>query len=43
LWRDTSEVLVVSSGEVHKGLCSGPMKRQHGGKEGGQWKIFLKE
>lgn len=40
-WRDTSEVLVVTFGEVLKGQRSGPMKRQYWGKEGGQWKIFF--
>lgn len=39
-WRDTSEVLIVTFGEVLKGRRSGPMKRQYWGKEGGQWKIF---
>lgn len=39
-WRDTSEVLIVTFGEVLKGQVSGPMKRQYWGKEGGQWKIF---
>lgn len=40
-WRDTSEVLIVTFGEVLKGQRSGPMKRQYWGKEGGQWKIFF--
>lgn len=40
-WRDTSEVLVVTFGEVLKGQRTGPMKRQYWGKEGGQWKIFF--
>jgi murein L,D-transpeptidase YafK len=40
-WRDTSEVLIVTFGEVLKGQVSGPMKRQYWGKEGGQWKIFF--
>jgi murein L,D-transpeptidase YafK len=40
-WRDTSEVLIVTFGEVRKGQRSGPMKRQYWGKEGGQWKIFF--
>jgi murein L,D-transpeptidase YafK len=40
-WRDTSEVLVVTFGEVLRGQRTGPMKRQYWGKEGGQWKIFF--
>jgi murein L,D-transpeptidase YafK len=40
-WRDASEVLVVTFGEVLKGQRTGPMKRQYWGKEGGQWKIFF--
>jgi murein L,D-transpeptidase YafK len=40
-WRDTSEVLIVTFGEVLQGQRSGPMKRQYWGKEGGQWKIFF--
>ncbi len=40
-WRDTSEVLIVTFGEVLKGELTGPMKRQYWGKEGGQWKIFF--
>lgn len=40
-WRDTSEVLIATFGEVLKGQRSGPMKRQYWGKEGGQWKIFF--
>jgi murein L,D-transpeptidase YafK len=40
-WRDTSEVLVVTFGEVLQGQLTGPMRRQYWGKEGGQWKIFF--
>jgi hypothetical protein len=40
-WRDRSEVLVVTFGEVPKGRLSGTVKRQYWGKEGGQWKIFF--
>ncbi len=40
-WRDTSEVLIVTFGEVLKGQRTGLMKRQYWGKEGGQWKIFF--
>jgi murein L,D-transpeptidase YafK len=40
-WRDSSEVLIVTFGEVLKGQLTGPMKRQYWGKEGGQWKIFF--
>ncbi|MBL0726322.1 L,D-transpeptidase family protein [Piscinibacter sp. HJYY11] len=40
-WRDSSEVLIITFGEVLRGQRSGPMKRQYWGKEGGQWKIFF--
>jgi len=40
-WRDTSEILIVTFGEVLRGQLTGPMKRQYWGKEGGQWKIFF--
>ena len=40
-WRDTSEVLIVTFGEVLKGQRTGPVKRQYWGKESGQWKIFF--
>jgi len=40
-WRDASEVLIVTFGEVLKGQRSGPVKRQYWGKESGQWKIFF--
>jgi L,D-peptidoglycan transpeptidase YkuD (ErfK/YbiS/YcfS/YnhG family) len=40
-WRDHSEILVVTFGEVRDGLRSGPVKRQYWGKEGGEWKIFF--
>ncbi|HET7792456.1 MAG TPA: L,D-transpeptidase family protein [Rhizobacter sp.] len=40
-WRDTSDVLVVTFGEVLHGQLTGPMRRQYWGKEGGQWKIFF--
>jgi murein L,D-transpeptidase YafK len=39
-WRDESEVLVVTFGEVSQGERRGRTKRQYWGKEGGQWKIF---
>ena len=42
-WLGTSEILIVTFGEVLKGQLTGTMKRQHWGKEGGQWKIFSKE
>jgi murein L,D-transpeptidase YafK len=39
-WRDQSEVLVVTFGEVLEGQRTGGVRRQYWGKEGGQWKIF---
>jgi len=40
-WRDTSNILIVTFGEVLKGQLTGLMKRQYRSKEGGQWKIFF--
>ena len=40
-WRDRSDILVVTFGEVPKGRRTGTVKRQYWGKEGGQWKIFF--
>lgn len=40
-WRDRSDVLVVTFGEVPKGRRTGTVKRQYWGKESGQWKIFF--
>lgn len=40
-WRDDSEILVVTFGEVREGRRSGPVKRQYWGKESGEWKIFF--
>ncbi|MFZ5522347.1 MAG: L,D-transpeptidase family protein [Pseudomonadota bacterium] len=39
-WRDRSDIMVVTFGEVLEGQRSGPIKRQYWGKEGGLWKIF---
>jgi len=39
-WRDKSDVLVVTFGEVGDGQRTGAVKRQYWGKEGGLWKIF---
>lgn len=39
-WRDQSDVLVVTFGEVAEGQRTGAVKRQYWGKEGGLWKIF---
>ncbi len=39
-WRDQSDVLVVTFGEVAEGQRTGAIKRQYWGKEGGLWKIF---
>ena len=39
-WRDKSDILVVTFGEVPQGQVSGPVKRQYWGKENGLWKIF---
>ncbi len=40
-WRDQSEVLVVTFGEVLQGQRTGALRRQYWGKESGQWKIFF--
>ena len=39
-WRDKSDILVVTFGEVAEGQRTGSVKRQYWGKEGGLWKIF---
>lgn len=39
-WRDRSDVLVVTFGELNKGERTGSVKRQYWGKEDGLWKIF---
>lgn len=39
-WKDKSDVLVVTFGEVADGQRTGAVKRQYWGKEGGLWKIF---
>jgi murein L,D-transpeptidase YafK len=39
-WRDQSELLIVTFGEVLQGQRTGNVRRQYWGKEGGQWKIF---
>lgn len=40
-WRDKSDILVVTFGEVTEGQRTGTIKRQYWGKEGGLWKIFF--
>jgi murein L,D-transpeptidase YafK len=40
-WKDKSDVLVVTFGEVGEGQRTGTVKRQYWGKEGGLWKIFF--
>lgn len=40
-WRDKSDILVVTFGEITEGQRSGAVKRQYWGKEGGLWKIFF--
>lgn len=40
-WRDKSDILVVTFGEVTEGQRTGTVKRQYWGKEGGLWKIFF--
>ncbi len=39
-WKDKSDILVVTFGEVYDGQSTGAVKRQYWGKEGGLWKIF---
>lgn len=40
-WNDTAETMVVTFGEVAKGLKFGLTKRQYWIRESGQWKIFF--
>lgn len=40
-WRDKSDILVVTFGEIAEGQRTGAVKRQYWGKEGGLWKIFF--
>lgn len=40
-WNDTAETMVVTFGEVAKGLRFGLTKRQYWIRENGQWKIFF--
>jgi murein L,D-transpeptidase YafK len=40
-WKDKSDILVVTFGEVSDGQRTGAVKRQYWGKEGGLWKIFF--
>ena len=40
-WRDRSDILVVTFGELNEGERTGSIKRQYWGKEGGLWKIFF--
>ncbi len=40
-WKDKSDILVVTFGEVGEGQRTGTVKRQYWGKEGGLWKIFF--
>ena len=39
-WKDKSDILVITFGEVADGQRAGAIKRQYWGKEGGLWKIF---
>ncbi len=39
-WRDKSDILVVTFGELTEGQRTGAIKRQYWGKEDGLWKIF---
>lgn len=39
-WKDKSDILVVTFGEIAEGQRTGAVKRQYWGKEGGLWKIF---
>jgi murein L,D-transpeptidase YafK len=40
-WKDKSDILVITFGEVGEGQRTGTIKRQYWGKEGGLWKIFF--
>jgi murein L,D-transpeptidase YafK len=40
-WRDKTDLLVVTFGELDAGQRTGTVKRQYWAKENGQWKIFF--
>jgi murein L,D-transpeptidase YafK len=40
-WRDRSDILVVTFGELNEGERTGSVKRQYWTKEDGLWKIFF--
>jgi hypothetical protein len=40
-WRDRSDLLVVTFGELPEGERTGVVKRQYWTKEDGLWKIFF--
>lgn len=40
-WKDRTDVLVVTFGELDAGQRTGAVKRQYWAKENGQWKIFF--
>jgi len=40
-WRDRSDILVVTFGELNEGERTGAVKRQYWTKEDGLWKIFF--
>lgn len=40
-WKDSSDTMVVTFGEVAEGEHSGSIKRQYWTREGQQWKIFF--
>ena len=40
-WRDSSDTMIVTFGEVADGTLTGPSKRQYWERQGNQWKIFF--
>jgi hypothetical protein len=40
-WKDASDTMVVTFGEVADGERSGPTKRQYWIRQGSEWKIFF--
>lgn len=40
-WTDAADTMIVTFGEVAKGMRTGPIKRQYWGRQGNQWKIFF--
>lgn len=40
-WTDTADTMIVTFGEVAKGMRTGPIKRQYWARQNNQWQIFF--